>query len=204
MNLLTGGSGLLASELKKYITYHAPSHNVMDITNPSTFPDDKYNLIIHCAAYTDVVKAETERDKCFETNVMGTINLLKAYPDAKFLYISSEYAHNPVNYYSETKRAGELAVQAYAKEYIIVRTLFKPRPFPYEKAFFNQFTQGDYVDMIAPLIVHLIIKGEYDNTIKYVGTGRKTMLELAMKTKPLIPACSVYEVMSVKLPTDYQ
>ena len=202
MILLTGSRGLLGKELQKYISCYCPTHSEMDITKPETLKGE-FEYIIHAAAYTGVAEAETQKEKCFETNVIGTINLLKAFPNTRFVYISSEYAHNPVNYYSETKRAGELAVKALAKDYLIIRTLFKERPFKYDKAFYDQYTQGDYVDVITPLIVQELIKGTRNETI-YVGTGRKTMLELAMKTKPLIPACTIRDVKSVKLPHDYQ
>ena len=200
-NILTGGSGLLGKKLQKYTTCLAPSHTELDITKPETLKGDP-DFIIHCAAYTDVTKAETDKKGCFDVNVMGTVNLLKAYPNAIFIYISSEYANKPVNYYSETKRAGELAVEAMAKTYLIIRTLFKPNPFPYTKAFYDQYTQGDYVDVIAPLIAKEI-KTFIPNRTIYVGTGRKTMLELAQVSKPHIPATSVRLVKGVKLPNDY-
>ena len=200
--LLTGGSGLLGRELRKYIECEAPSHKSLDITDPVTF-NGKYDTIIHCAAYTEVTLAETNRWQCFSVNVEGTINLLKDYRNTRFVYISSEYANNPVNFYSKTKLAGELAVEAYCDNYLIVRTLFKPKPFPWNKAFFDQYTQGDYVDVIAPLIANQIKNWDGASKIIYVGTGRKTMLELAQKTKPLIIACSVKDVKGVTLPKDY-
>lgn len=199
--LLTGGSGLLGAELQKLLKVDAPSHDELDITQP--IKSAQYDLIIHAAAYTDVTGAETHKKACFDTNVMGTINLLRAYPTTPFVYISSEYAHKPVNYYSETKRAAEMAVEAYASRYLIIRTLFKASPFPYARAFYNQYTMGDYVDVIAPLIVNSISNWRFKSETIYVGTGRKTMLELAMRTVPLIPATSTLLVEGVKLPTDY-
>lgn len=198
--LLTGGSGLLGRELQKHIKVDAPSHSELDITRP--IKKGNYDLVIHSAAYTDVLKAETDRINCFDINVMGTINLLHAYWDTPFVFISSEYAHKPVNYYSETKRAGEMAVEALSLHYLIIRTLFKPNPFPHEKAFFDSWTQGDYVDVIAPLIVKALTT--IDNSTIYVGTGRKTILELAMRTKPTIAATSTLLVKGVTLPTDYE
>ncbi len=208
MILLTGGSGLLGTELQKYIKCYAPSHKKLNINSRLSCARlalvKKFKLIIHGAAYTNVEKAEIEKEKCFKTNVEGTMNLLVVFPNTPFVYISSEYAYKPVNFYAETKRAGEMAVEAYAKHHLIIRTLFKPKPFPYEKAFYNQYTQGDYVDVIAPLIVKEIKKWDKKTSkTVYVGTGRKTILELAERTKPTIPACSVDEVKNVRLPKDY-
>ena len=66
--LLTGGSGLLGKELRKYLEVDAPSHKKMDITKPIQ-TKRHYDLVIHAAAYTDVVKAEKERRLCFDVNV---------------------------------------------------------------------------------------------------------------------------------------
>lgn len=200
--LLTGGSGLLGTEIQKYLRVDAPPHELLDITQPIKKGD--YDLIIHAAAYTEVQQAETSKRACFDVNVQGTINLLNVYHNIPFLYISSEYAHKPMNFYSETKRVGEMAVEAYASNYLIIRTLFKPRPFPHNKAFYNQFTMGDYVDVIAKLILEELAAWNFKSKRIYVGTGRKTILELAMQTKPSIPAMSVTEVKGVALPTDYE
>lgn len=201
--LLTGGSGLLGTELQKYIKCDAPSSMEFNITQP--FKKKDYEMIIHAAAYTDVAKAEVERFLCYYTNVFGTFALLKSYYDIPFIYISSEYAHNPVNYYSETKLAGEVVVKAIAKNYLIIRTLFKPVPFPYKKAFSDQYTQGDEVTVIAPLIVEAINNwDEKTSEIIYVGTGRKTIYDIAKKSKPKVKKCSIKDVNDVILPSDYE
>lgn len=195
MILLTGGSGLLGKELKKYIDCIAPDSNKLDITKYIS-PKTDVDTIIHAAAYTDVVRAETHQDECFRVNVTGTYNLLKAYPSAKIVYISSEYVTNPVNFYAKTKLwAEELVLQR--NIHLIIRTSFVPRPFPHKFAFADQYTEGDYVDVIAPLIAKQIIKGSV-GTIN-VGTGRKTMFELARQTVPHILGNSVDDV-EVKLP----
>lgn len=213
--LYTGSSGLLGKHLipllKKQdgdgvmfprIEIDAPSHNDLDITQ--TIVPQEYDLVIHAAAYTDVFKAETDRDKCFEVNVMGTMNLAKAYKDTPFVYISSEYAHNPVNYYSVTKYLGELVANEIADKCLVIRTLFKPNPFPWEKAFTDQWTQGDYVDVIAPLLVEQILNWYGGKSeMVYVGTGRKTIYDLAKRTRPDVREGSIDDV-GVKLPHDYE
>lgn len=209
--LLTGGSGLLGQELKKYVPfeYWSPSHEEFDITDITSFYQINPNLIknidtiIHCAAYTDVEKAEVEKEKCFKVNYVGILNLIKIFRIKKFIYISSEYVRNPVNFYSYTKLWGEELIRNFLelKQYLIIRTLFKPKPYPYKYAFFDQYTTGDYVDIIAPMIVNEIIKNNYG--IIDIGTGRKTLFELARQTKPDIKAISVNDITNVKLPNDY-
>jgi len=198
--LLTGGGGVLGTEFKKYISCDAPTHKEFDITKFKKKQD--YKVVIHSAAYTDLIKAETDKQTCFKVNVHGTYNLVKAFQNSYFIYISTEYVKNPVNFYSYTKLWGEEIVTRYAKNYLIVRTLFKPRPFPYEFAFYDQYTTGDYVDVICPMIVKEILK----NRTGYVdlGTERKTILDLAKQTVPDIKSISVSDIKSVKLPKDYR
>ena len=199
--LLTGGHGLLGGELQKLIRVDAPSKKNFNITKlPKRIKN--YDLVIHGAAYTDVTKAEVEKEKCYEINVTGTKNLVKAFEDIPFVFISSEYAGNPVNYYSETKRLAEKEVVKH-KRHLIIRTLFKPRPFPFDKAFMNQYTMGDYVDVISSLILREIVNWDLTSKLVYVGTGRKTIHELALQTKPDIIPISTKDIKDVKLPIDY-
>jgi dTDP-4-dehydrorhamnose reductase len=216
--LFTGGSGLLGTHLLpllkssdgdgtmfKRVYIDAPTHKELDITQ---FVEAKeYDLIIHAAAFTDVAQAERDHERgnteCFDVNVLGTMNLAKAYPLTPFVFISSEYAHNPVNFYSITKFLGELVVNEMTDKCLIIRTLFKPSPFPWEKAFTDQYTQGDYVNIIARLIVNEIEKWNRKSKMIYVGTGRKTMYELALKTKYDVVPCSVNDIKDVVIPIDY-
>ena len=197
--LLTGGSGLLARYLK--IEADRPTHEELDIAEDIVKARD-YDLIIHAAAYTDVQKAETDRTKCFGVNVWGTLNLLNSYPTTPFVYISTEYAKNPVNFYSLTKSLAEQLVTTHPS-YLIIRTLFKATPWPFEKAFQDQWTMGDYVDVIAPMIEKEIQNWDRKSKMIYVGTKRKTMYELALETKPNVIPNSIKE-MKVPIPSDYR
>jgi len=203
--LITGGSGLLGTELQKYLPCDAPSHEEMDILNLK-IPDKRYTMVIHCAGYTDVDFAEKESEKVFDVNLGGTINLLYEYGLTPFVYISSEYAHNPVNMYAASKYAGEVAVKALAEQYLIIRTLFKANPWTLDTAWENQHTQGDYVNVIAPLIFHELQRWKsekYDSKMISVGTGRKTMFELAQRTKPDVKPVKLEDWRGVRRPYDY-
>lgn len=206
--LCTGGSGLLGTELQR-ITHGKgwsfPSHQGLDVNAIDTiWKDFTFDLIVHAAAYTDVAKAEVDQDECYKVNVQGTSMLSWYFEKVPFVYISSEYANNPVNYYSMTKREAEKLIEKRPSPYLIIRTLFKPRPYPYPTAFTDQYIQGDYVDVIAPLIVKSI-EGWNRRTCmtEYVGTGRKTVYELAKQTRPDVRQAKVSSVISVRLPKDY-
>lgn len=204
--LLTGASGLLGKELVKLMPeLITPSHREFDIAKK--LPKKRVDLIIHAAAFTNTAKGETGagRKAMNEVNVDGTLNLLKTYSNTPIIFISSEYAMHPINHYSATKAIGELFTQLYAKNYLIIRTLFKPRPYPFGLAFGDQWTRGDYVDTIAKLIVKEIKNWDRKtNQTVHVGTKRKTMFELAKQTNPNVIMNSVEDIKGVKIPTDYQ
>ena len=115
-----------------------------DITNADAVETTIENLhpdvIIHCAAWTNVDGAEDEKNKLIvhRINAVGTENIAKAakYIDAKMVYICTDYVFDgqgdrpwepddknyaPLNYYGETKLLGEKAVSSILDKYFIVR-----------------------------------------------------------------------------------
>ena len=96
--------------------------------------------IIHCAAWTNVDKAEDEdvRPLVYRINAEGTRNIAEAAKamDAKLIYISTDYVFGgegtqpwqpddkdfkPLNYYAVTKLEGEKAVSSLLQKFFIVR-----------------------------------------------------------------------------------
>src|SRR3989338_5152847 len=181
--LITGGTGRLGTELKKHLAGDYVGSNDLDFTKIIEKKD--YDLIIHIGAYTDVKKAETDgKEDCFMANVYGTFNLVQTYKDIPFIYISTEYANNPIGVYALTKKLGEEIVKMHPK-HLIIRTLFKPNPWPFPKAYIDQYTLGDYVDVIAKLLAERVLNWDIKVCLlEYLGTGRKTMFELAKRTRP--------------------
>lgn len=205
--LITGGTGKLATELKKHLSGDYSSKKVFDFTKLIT-RKQKYNLIVHLGAYTNVKKAEfKDKKKCFVANVYGTFNLVQHYKDVPFIFISTEYAHNPISVYAITKKLGEEIVKTHPN-YLILRTLFKPNPFPFPKAYIDQYTQGDYVDVIAKLLAKKIKEWDRKTSkLEYLGTGRKTMFELAKRTRPDVKPNHVdnyFKETGVSVPKDYE
>lgn len=96
------------------------------------------DVIIHCAAYTAVDKAESEPEAAFAVNGFGTRNVAEAARaiGAKLCYISTDYVFdgtgnapyttevqtNPQTVYGKSKLAGELAVQELVDRHFVVRT----------------------------------------------------------------------------------
>ena len=95
------------------------------------------DVVIHCAAYTAVDKAEDEQGLCYLVNASATENIAEICKkiNAKMLYISTDYVFdgtkdgfyevddipNPINIYGKTKLLGEQAVQRILNKYFIVR-----------------------------------------------------------------------------------
>ncbi|MBQ3736706.1 MAG: dTDP-4-dehydrorhamnose reductase [Candidatus Methanomethylophilaceae archaeon] len=117
----------------------APTHSELDICDPgavdSYFDVNRPGVVIHCAAYTAVDKAEDETELCRKVNVDGTRNIAVncARYDIPMVYISTDYVFNgsgdrpwepddatePINAYGLSKRDGETEVLKNAKHFIV-------------------------------------------------------------------------------------
>ncbi|MFZ1321804.1 MAG: SDR family oxidoreductase [Ignavibacteria bacterium] len=96
------------------------------------------DIIINCAAFTNVDKCETERELSWKINVDGVKNLIiaaKKY-DAKIIHFSTDYVFdgkngpytevskpNPVSFYGREKLASENALITSDINFAIIRTL---------------------------------------------------------------------------------
>lgn len=144
--LVTGADGQLGCDVVRRLEENSIEclgaiRNELDITNEAQTNEfiTKYNpdVVVHCAAYTAVDKAEDERKLCYNINVLGTRYVVAACKeiDSKMVYISTDYVFdgegdqpfevtdqpNPINYYGKTKYEGELKVQKLLDKYFIIR-----------------------------------------------------------------------------------
>ncbi|MBU5488246.1 dTDP-4-dehydrorhamnose reductase [Clostridium sp. MSJ-8] len=156
--LITGGKGQLASEIKTIIETgraeigpielnNAKTEFVdvdeLDITNldavRSYINDFKADVVVNCAAYTNVDGCESNLDAAFKVNAIGPRNLAIACEEvgAKLLHVSTDYVFSgedaaaprkefdetkPVSAYGTTKLLGEQYVRDFCSRYYIVRT----------------------------------------------------------------------------------
>ena len=145
--LVTGANGMLGQDLcpiledNGYEVIETDIQN-LDITNSKmvekVFLKEKPDYVIHCAAYTNVDKAEEDLETARLINAKGTENIAKACKniDAALVYISTDYVFNgngdnpylpadktaPLNNYGLTKLEGEEAVKNILEKYYICRT----------------------------------------------------------------------------------
>lgn len=114
----------------------------MDITDYNAIVDLveelDLDLIINCAAYTNVNGCETDSDTAFRVNALGARNLAMAAErfGAKLIHVSTDYVFagdgsvpytewdicNPQSVYGKTKYLGEEYVRDFCSRYFIVRT----------------------------------------------------------------------------------
>jgi dTDP-4-dehydrorhamnose reductase len=117
-------------------------HQSLDIANLdlvlSAFEREKPEIVINCAAWTDVDGCEGDSDRAYRINACGPENLAVAVRqlDAAFITISTDYVFdgtkdgfytqrdnpNPQSVYAASKREGELRAQAANAATIVVRT----------------------------------------------------------------------------------
>jgi dTDP-4-dehydrorhamnose reductase len=147
--LVTGAHGQLGSELQQLshsysdFTFTFISRNELDLSNAVAmqdwFNDKHFDVIINCAAYTDVDKAQLEPELARAINCTAVETLARIAKDqnSAMLHLSTDYVFNgkhhtpyletdqtaPQGVYGQTKREGELAMQAVNPEKsIIIRT----------------------------------------------------------------------------------
>jgi len=144
--LIIGKSGQLATAFARRLELRsaeclAPGESQCDITNASAIgsiiASYRPGVIINCAAYNLVDRAEQERDKAFAVNAGGPRILAEAARDqnAFLVHFGSDYvfdgskeddlyreddATNPLNEYGRSKLAGERAVREILAERSLV------------------------------------------------------------------------------------
>lgn len=138
MNIhLTGHEGTVGKELVR----RGAIPLVMDITNAeqvkSVIEENNPELIIHCAAQTDVGYCEEHPKEAFKVNVEGVRNILDWY-NGTFIYLSTNHVFdgernffyspnerhrpNPINIYGFTKYEGEAMCKTSIGKSYIIRT----------------------------------------------------------------------------------
>ena len=146
MYLITGCKGQLGTELSRLLPNAICADvDVLDITDENTVQnfvrDNNIDVIINCAAYTAVDKAESDIELATKINVDGPRNLAKTW--AKIIHISTDYVFdgtgympyttdektNPVSVYGKTKLAGEIAVLENNSVAVVIRTAWLYSPY---------------------------------------------------------------------------
>ena len=149
MNILvTGANGQLGNEMRIVAKNSADNYIFtdvaeLDITNAAAVEkmvkDNDVNVIVNCAAYTNVDKAEDDREFAEILNAKAAENLAVAIKknNGLLVHVSTDYVFggtknntpckedepaNPTGVYGVTNLPGEQAIMAPGCHYIIIRT----------------------------------------------------------------------------------
>lgn len=146
--LITGCNGQLGNEMQ-LLESEYPQHkyfntdvHTLDITNSLAVSDfinrNEIDVVVNCAAYTAVDKAESNKQLCTLLNTEAPAYLASAIEKrgGALVQISTDYVFNgtkhtpyvetdtpcPDSVYGSTKLAGELGVSKFCKRTMIIRT----------------------------------------------------------------------------------
>ena len=144
--IVTGAKGQLGSDVMQRLSEIGAEAIGADIDNLDITDEKAVDLffkeshadgVIHCAAYTNVDLAESQKEICRKINADGTRNIAAACEKygMKLLYLSTDYVFDgrgsepfetdspkaPCNFYGETKLEGETEAARLCKRLFIVR-----------------------------------------------------------------------------------
>jgi len=146
--LVTGSNGQLGLSIKDkaesfpYFQFIYTDIEALDITSEKSlrnfFNQNKIEVLINCAGYTAVDKAENEKEKAFLINSHAVKNLALLSKDYgfSFIHISTDFVFdgqkntpyletdtpNPLSVYGQSKFDGERNVLQFAENALIIRT----------------------------------------------------------------------------------
>jgi dTDP-4-dehydrorhamnose reductase len=162
-----------------------------------------YDVIVNCIANTNTYSDDKELHWNVNYRFVDFLVIFCNETGKKLIHISTDHIYTnsknqaseldvPVHmetWYGYTKLLGDAHVQLKCRNYLVIRESHKPYPFPYKVAWWDQHTNGDYVNIIVGLIVKLINKrvtGVYN-----VGTEEKTWYEYTKDEFETVPGAKL-------------
>lgn len=120
--VVTGARGYIGSVLRKKL----PEGTIfLDIDNwdirKTGYVESDVDVVVHLAALVKVGESVKTPYQYYDTNVNGTMNVIKAFPNAKFILASTGAAFDPTSPYARSKLAAEDIVKQFCKDYTIFR-----------------------------------------------------------------------------------
>lgn len=197
--LITGARGQLGSSIKKLQpqskhAYFFADLEDLDITDCEAVREYIFKhhieVIINCAAYTNVDKAEIEKEGAYSLNAYALQNLIDALKvnNGRIIHISTDYVFgepknkhpftendevNPINVYGKSKHQGEEIIRRSGLDYIIIRTAW----------LYSEFGQNFVKKIISLLQTQNSIKVVFDQigTPTYAGDLAKCIIQILDK-----------------------
>ncbi len=187
--LIIGSNGILGQRLVKYFSNNNYELMCASIEAKSFIPDVEYksvditrknkvrelildffpDFVINASGYTNVDKAENERELAWKINVNGVENIaLYSWTiDAHLIHISSDYIFDgkkgpykeddrpcPISYYGRTKLASENSIKTSGVDFTIIRTnvLYGPANFgkpDFVRWVINSLRKGEQIKIVT-------------------------------------------------------
>jgi len=146
--LVTGSNGQLGNEMQKAAANYSSFNYIytdvaeLDICNKNALSEfvqtNNVDIIVNCAAYTAVDKAETDIELCNKINCEAVQNIgeVATANNIKVVHVSTDYVFDGTNYlpyteemavcpatmYGKSKLEGEIALLETCKQSVILRT----------------------------------------------------------------------------------
>jgi dTDP-4-dehydrorhamnose reductase len=173
--LITGAKGLLGSELSELFReeyeVHATDETEFDVTSPSAcrkvIGAVRPGVVLHCAAYTAVDRAEAEAERAMAVNRDGTRNVARAcrkhgafpvtfgtdyiFDGASGRPYAEEDPARPLSAYGRSKWAAEEALRAEAPDHLLVRSqwLYGPHGRNFVFAILEKARRGEPLRVVS-------------------------------------------------------
>lgn len=215
--LVTGGNGLLGREI---VEVFRPRFDLrvtdlaeLDVTDPAACRREvegfRPDVVIHCAAYTAVDRAESEPEAARLLNVEGTRNVARASRERGALMVTfgtdyifdgtsgrpyrEEDPANPLSVYGKTKWAAEEALREEGGGHLLVRTqwLFGPAGKNFIRTILERARRGETLRVASDQVgcptfsrdlagaVRKLLEAGARGTVHFSGAGETSWFDLA-------------------------
>ena len=215
--LITGHKGMIGSRLYTYLDslnlYNLTGIDIIDNSGDIRtihYSNEKIDIIIHCAALTSVIESIKNPDAYYDTNVMGTLNLLVNFPNSKIIFMSSSAIYGeginhkesdsfyPASPYAQNKIDEEFLIKTSIFDYVILRLSNIYGGTKKDKGVYQIFEESDIIPIFGDGsasrdYLHVnelckIIHRSFDKQGTFnIGSGNiKTVLDIAKEyNKPI-------------------
>ncbi len=200
--LITGSAGQLGNEISR-LSVNFPQDNFiftdveeLNIANKQDienfFNQRNIDFIVNCAAYTAVDLAEKEKELSTLINSTAVKNLaqISARFNATLIHISTDYVFdgrnykpyyeddptNPISWYGKTKLEGEIQLNNFAKDAVIIRTSWLYSEFGknFVKTITKYAQERDFLNVVSDQV----------GTPTYAKDLAKSILQIISNYKP--------------------